>query len=223
MPKGKNMVIGRKSCTVARAGAEPIAKAAAERGFTLPELLIAMTVFLVIMGAVVALVSKSQTIFRAEQGVSEMDQNARLTIDFLTRDIQSARENSIGLGDNFRPIYSYNGPEGKKDEITIISSDTESKIPTGALPLSPVVAQPFSVTDHYVEVSANSMRGFTPAAVVAAITPNEQMIVSSVLQSGAVQFDLIKVADAKVTQTGTVGLNIQPVQPRGVESEVPFG
>jgi len=215
-------MIGSKSYNDGRAGSDPIARAS-DRGFTLPELLIAMTVFLVIMGAVVALVTKSQTIFRTEQGVSEMDQNARLTIDFLTRDIQSAKENSIGLGDNFRPIYSYNGPGGRTDEITIISSDTQSKIPAGALPLSPLVAHPFSVTDHYVEVAANYMRGFTPADVVAAITPNEQMIVSSVLQSGAVQFDLVKIADAKVTQTGTIGLNIQQVQPRGVESEVAFG
>src|SRR5260370_6514283 len=179
-----------------------------------------MTVFLVIMGSVVALVSESETIFRTEQGVSEMDQNARLTIDFLTRDIQSAKENSIGLGDSFSPIYSYNGPEGKTDAITIISSDTESKIPSGALPLSPAAAHPFSVTDDYVEVSPNGMRGFSPADVVSAITPYEQMIVSSVRPSGALQFDLVKVVDAKVTQTGAIGLNVQPVQPPGVQSEV---
>ncbi|HWX39852.1 MAG TPA: prepilin-type N-terminal cleavage/methylation domain-containing protein [Blastocatellia bacterium] len=194
-----------------------------ESGFTLPELLIAMTVFVVIMGSVVALVTKSQTIFRTEQGVSEMDQNARLTMDFLTRDLQSAKENSIGLGDNFRPIYSYNGPEGKTDEITIISSDTESKIPPGALPLVPAVAHPFSVTDRYVEVLPSSLRGFAPIDVVNAFTPNEQMIISSVLQSGAIQFDLVQVSGAQVTQSGTIGLNVEPVQARGVESEVAFG
>ena len=48
-------------------------------------------VFSIILGTVVTLLVKSQTIFRAEQGVSEMDQNARLLMDFLTRDIQQSR------------------------------------------------------------------------------------------------------------------------------------
>src|SRR5262249_50482244 len=81
-------------------------------GFTMSELLIAMMVFTLIIGAVAILVGKSQAIFRTEQGVSEMDQNARLLIDFMTRDIQQSKENALGLGPKFRSIYSYNGPEG---------------------------------------------------------------------------------------------------------------
>src|SRR5712671_5858431 len=78
-----------------------------ESGFTLAEMLIAMAVFTLIIGSVVALLAKSQTIFRTEQGVSEMDQNARLLMDFMTRDIQESKENSLGLGQRFRSIYSY--------------------------------------------------------------------------------------------------------------------
>src|SRR5689334_1102083 len=78
-----------------------------ERGFTMAELLIAMAVFTLIVGSVVTLLAKSQTIFRTEQGVSEMDQNARLLMDFLTRDIQQSKENALGLGSRFRSIYSY--------------------------------------------------------------------------------------------------------------------
>src|SRR6185295_6517463 len=108
-----------------------------EQGFTLTELMIAMMGFTVIIGSVVALLGKRQTIFRAEQGVSEMDQNARLLMDFLTRDIQQSKENSLGLGPRFRSIYSSDGPEGKTDEITIVSSDTNSKLPSAALPFIP--------------------------------------------------------------------------------------
>ncbi len=108
-----------------------------ERGFTLTELLIAMMVFTVIMGSVITLLVKSQKIFSTEQGVSEMDQNARLLMDFLTRDIQQSKENGLGLGSKFRLIYSYNGPEGKTDAVTIISSDTETKVPSAGLPLIP--------------------------------------------------------------------------------------
>src|SRR5882724_5665221 len=99
-----------------------------QRGFTMAELMIAVAVFTLIIGSVVTLLGKSQTIFRTEQGVSEMDQNARLLMDFLTRDIQQSKENALGLGSRFRSIYSYNGPEGKTDEVTIVSSETETKL-----------------------------------------------------------------------------------------------
>ena len=93
-----------------------------EHGFSLTELMVAMMVFTLIAGSVVMLLTKSQTIFRAEQGVSEMDQNARLLMDFLTRDIQQSKENGLGLGPKFRSVYSNNALDGKTDEVTIISS-----------------------------------------------------------------------------------------------------
>ena len=117
-----------------------------ESGFSLTELMIAMLVFSIILGTVVTLLVKSQTIFRAEQGVSEMDQNARLLMDFLTRDIQQSKENSLGFGPKFRSIYSYNGAEGKTDELTVVSSDTETRIPSQGLPLMVLGPAPCPLT-----------------------------------------------------------------------------
>jgi hypothetical protein len=194
-----------------------------ELGFTLTELMIAVMVFTVIIGSVVALLGKSQAIFRAEQGVSEMDQNARLLMDFLTRDIQQAKENSLGLGPRFRSIYSFDGPEGKTDEITIVSSDTDSKLPSGALPLIPASAKSFSIADHYVEVVPNSAARVQAIEVVNALTPGEEMIVSSVLQDGSVQFDFAKVTTAKLTAEGAIGLSFDSIGHPGVQPEVPFG
>src|SRR5215468_657645 len=128
-------------------------------GFTMAELMIAMAVFTLIIGAVVTLLGKSQTIFRTEQGVSEMDQNARLLIDFLTRDIQQSKENSLGLGPKFRSIYSYDGPGGKTDEITIVSSDTGTKLPGAALPFTAWKTTSFSALDRQVEVVPNAAAG----------------------------------------------------------------
>ncbi|PYT05507.1 MAG: hypothetical protein DMF60_11795, partial [Acidobacteria bacterium] len=170
-----------------------------ERGFTLAELMIAMGVFTLIIGSVVTLLGKSQTIFRAEQGVSEMDQNARLLMDFLTRDVQQSKENALGLGARFRSIYSYNGPEGKTDEVTIVSSDTESKLPAAALPLIAASAESFSTGDRYVEILPNGASRVEPMAVINALTPDEEFIVSSSLQDGSVQFDFIKVKSARMT------------------------
>src|SRR5262245_28216394 len=105
---------------------------AGEAGFSLTELLIAMMVFTVIMGSVITLLTKSQRIFTTEQNAAETNQNGRMLVDFLTRDIQQSKENALGLGDRFRSVYSYNGPEGKTDELTIVSSDTDTKVPSKA-------------------------------------------------------------------------------------------
>ncbi|HWP45123.1 MAG TPA: prepilin-type N-terminal cleavage/methylation domain-containing protein, partial [Blastocatellia bacterium] len=194
-----------------------------ERGFSLTELMIAMMVFTVVVGSVFALLAKSQTIFRTEQGVSEMDQNARLLIDFITRDIQQAKENGLGLGSDFRSIYSYNGPEGKTDEIIIVSSDTETEIPPAGLPLVPALATEFSVANRFIEAVPNGAGHLDAAEVATRIKPDEEFIVSAVTQGGSVQFDFIKVKSVKITHKRTIGIDFEPVEHRGVEPEIPFG
>ena len=194
-----------------------------ERGFTMAELMIAMAVFTLIIGSVVTLLGKSQTIFRTEQGVSEMDQNARLLMDFLTRDIQQSKENALGLGPRFRSIYSFNGPEGKTDEVTIVSSDTESKLPSGALPLIAASTRPFSTGDRYVELLPNGASRIEPMAVINALSPDEEFVVSASLQDGSLQFDFLRVKSAKLTAEGAIGISFEPAEHRGVEPEVAFG
>jgi len=194
-----------------------------QHGFTMAELMIAMAVFALIIGAVVTLLGKSQTIFRAEQGVSEMDQNARLLMDFLTRDIQQSKENALGLGPRFRSIYSYNGPEGKTDEVTIVSSDTESKLPSAALPFVAAWTTPFATGDRYVEVVPNGGSRISPGAVINSLLPDEEFVVSAYRGDGSLQFDFIKVKSAKLTPTGAIGINFDSVEHRGIEPEVQFG
>jgi prepilin-type N-terminal cleavage/methylation domain-containing protein len=194
-----------------------------ERGFSLTELVIALMVFTVIMGSVITLLTKSQMIFRTEQGVSEMDQNARLLMDFLTRDIQQSKENGLGLGPKFRSIYSYNGPEGKTDAVTIISSDTETRIPSGGLPLVPASMLEFSAADGYAEMVPNGSSGVKARDIVSAIQPNEEFIVSATLQDGTVQYDFIKVSNARLTHEGAIGLSFQAVNHNGVQPEIPHG
>jgi Tfp pilus assembly protein PilV len=194
-----------------------------EGGFSLTEIIIALMVFTVIAGSVVLLLLKSQRIFRTEQDVTEMDQNARLAIDFLTRDIQQSRENAAELGPTFKPIYSHNGPDGKTDEITIISSEADTQIPAAALPLLPTSWRPFSALDRYVELTPNSAGQIDPKEVVAKIRPDEYMIISSVLEGGSVQFDIIKARSARLNRDGSIGLSFDPLEPKGVQPEIPFG
>jgi prepilin-type N-terminal cleavage/methylation domain-containing protein len=194
-----------------------------EQGFSLTELMIAMMVFTLIAGSVVMLLTKSQTIFRAEQGVSEMDQNARLLMDFLTRDIQQSKENGLGLGAKFRSIYSSNGIDGKTDEITIISSDTETKLPAGSLPLIAGSQRDFSASEHFVEILPNGASRIESQEVLNKLEPNEEFIISSTRADGSVQFDFIKAKNARLTSAGTIGLSFDTVNHQGVQTEIPFG
>lgn len=194
-----------------------------ERGFTMMELMVAMLVFTLIGGAVVLLLSKSQTIFRSEAGVSEMDQNARLLMDFLTRDIQQSKENGLGLGSKFRSIHSHNGPDGNTDEVTVISSETQSKVPAAALPLFSASTQAVSMSEGYIEVMANQAGHVNAQEVINSITSNEEFIVSAVREGGSVQFDFVKVTGARLTREGNIGINVNQIQHKGVQPEVAYG
>jgi type II secretory pathway pseudopilin PulG len=192
-------------------------------GFSLVELLIAMMVFTVIMGSVITLVVKSQRIFSIEQNAAEVNQNGRLLIDFLTRDIQQSKENGLGLGQRFRSVYSYNGPEGKTDELTIVSSDTDTKVPSRALPLIPASNRPFSPREGFVEVIPNGAGSLVAADVAGLIQQNEEFVVSTVFPDGAIQFDFLKVKGVQITHDGTLGISFEAVAHKGVEPEMPFG
>lgn len=194
-----------------------------QQGFSLTELMIALMVFSLIIGSVITLLVKSQTIFQTEQGVAEMDQNARLMIDFLTRDIQQSKENALGIGPKFRSIYSYNGPNGRTDEITIVSADTDSKIPAAALPLMAASRLPFTVNQRTIEVVPNSAAHVEPAEVVSSLASNEQFIVSSIRENGQVQFDFVRTTGARLVDGGAIVIDFEPIEHRGVQSEIPFG
>src|SRR5215470_17232244 len=207
-----------------QAGASELSsEASSQLGFTMSELLIAMVVFTLIVGSVALLVGKSQNIFRTEQGVSEMDQNARLLIDFMTRDIQQSKENALGLGPKFRSIYSFNGPDGKTDEVTIVSADTDTKIPSAALPLVAGSIRPFSAADRYVELLPNGATGATPAQVISSITSDEELVISGTRSDGSLQFDFIKAKSAKLTSDGLIGVSFETTDHKGVVPEVEFG
>src|SRR5262249_51199142 len=210
-PNGQSPMMANDASEITMDEAD-VSKSGDARGFTMAEVMVALAVFTLIAGSVVMLLSKSQTIFRTEQGVSEMDQNARLLMDFLTRDIQQSKENALGLGARFRSIYSNNGPEGKTDEITIVSSDTESKLPGAALPLIAASTNSFSVGEHYVEILPNGASRVEPLTVIDSFTPNEELIVSAYREDGSVQFDFIKVKSAKLTRDGAIGLSFDPVE-----------
>jgi prepilin-type N-terminal cleavage/methylation domain-containing protein len=87
-----------------------------ERGFSLVELMVAMTVTLIITGAVFQLVSAGQSSFRREPALADRQQNIRMGIDLITRDLYRA---GFGLPE-FAQVFTRDldgaGPAGSGGE-----------------------------------------------------------------------------------------------------------
>ena len=63
---------------------------ASEAGFSLIELLVAMTITLIVSGAIYGLMTAGQNAFRREPELAERQQSIRLAMDLITRDIANA-------------------------------------------------------------------------------------------------------------------------------------
>ena len=68
-----------------------------DRGFTLVELLIAMAVGLVLLGAMYGVFSMHNKTFGTQEQIAEMQQNARAAMDMMTREIRMAGYNPAGI------------------------------------------------------------------------------------------------------------------------------
>jgi Tfp pilus assembly protein PilW len=94
-----------------------------ERGFTLLELLLAAVLTVGLTAAVFGLMRQSGSIFVSEYGVKDMNDNARVVMDLLTRDIQSAGAGLPRGAGNFASIYNATSAGTAPDSILLISGD----------------------------------------------------------------------------------------------------
>src|SRR5215813_1167730 len=95
-------------------------------GFSLIELLIAMTLTLVISGAIFGLLTMGQGAFRREPELTERQQNLRAAMAMITRDLTSAGVGLPPLAQVFRPGLAGIGPLGAggaaTDEIQMLAN-----------------------------------------------------------------------------------------------------
>jgi prepilin-type N-terminal cleavage/methylation domain-containing protein len=79
-----------------------------ERGFSLVELMIAMTVTLIVSGAIYGLLTAGSTAFRREPEVADRQQNIRMALDLIARDVFNA-----GAGmPTFSQVFTLTDPPG---------------------------------------------------------------------------------------------------------------
>jgi prepilin-type N-terminal cleavage/methylation domain-containing protein len=110
-----------------------------ESGFSLLELLVAMAVTLVVTGAVYGLLAGGQNAFTREPELTDRQQNIRLAMDIITRDLASAGEGMPAFLQTFGRFKNGAGPASaltacaecpsalngeKTDELEVIANPT---------------------------------------------------------------------------------------------------
>ena len=111
-----------KECTMSR----PSTPKSAD-GFSLVELLVAMTVTLVVTGVALSLVLSGRGLYEADQARTRLNQNLRSAKGFLVADIRQAGE---GLGEDFPVLEIVDGSSGASDELAVrrIVEDTVLRV-----------------------------------------------------------------------------------------------
>jgi prepilin-type N-terminal cleavage/methylation domain-containing protein len=79
-----------------------------ERGFSLVELMVAMTVTLIVSGAIYGLLTSGSNAFRREPEVADRQQNIRLAMDLISRDAFNAG----AAMPTFSQVFTLNDPVG---------------------------------------------------------------------------------------------------------------
>src|ERR1700754_559638 len=94
-----------------------------QSGFTLLELTVAAMLTVGLMGAVFALLNRNQQVFGTESSVTDLNQNVRTAIDYLTRDIQSAGMGMARPNSSFAGLFYIDGASNAPDQILIVNAD----------------------------------------------------------------------------------------------------
>lgn len=82
-------------------------QASGQRGLTLVELMIAMLLGLIILGAVVSVFLANRVSYNAGENLGRVQENARLAFDLMARDIREA--GGSGCGENLTEVNVLNG------------------------------------------------------------------------------------------------------------------
>lgn len=117
-------MIDRRSSRYAAASRTPGATRR-QAGFSLPELMVAMVITVVLMVIVFKLMGQNQSIFVTETGVTSMNENMRAAVDLLTREIQAAGTGMRGMS---APILGVDGNGEQGDRIAILLGDPTAPI-----------------------------------------------------------------------------------------------
>ena len=93
-------------------------KSSKESGFSLIELTVAMAITLIISGAIYGLLAKGQSSFRREPELSDRQQNIRVAMDLMQRDVSQGGQKMGAWFQAFRDGLDGDGPAGSSGQNT---------------------------------------------------------------------------------------------------------
>ena len=96
----------------------PSKRAAVPEGFSLVELMVAMVVTMIVVGAVYGLLSGGQSAFRVQPERTDRQQNIRSAMDLIMRDIAAAGDGMPEFTQTFKVGLNGVGPMGPNSENT---------------------------------------------------------------------------------------------------------
>lgn len=124
-------------------------------GFSLIELMIAMVLGLLVLGAAIAVFQSNQRTYRANEGLNRIQENARVAFELMSRDLRAAGgsacsnasvvETSDTPTDNEK-LYRDTPVSGTATEVTITSGDDTAYKVTASSATSVTISLPTGMT-----------------------------------------------------------------------------
>jgi type IV pilus assembly protein PilW len=134
-----------------------------EHGFSLVEIMIAMVIGLIIIGAVVQLFAVNRSTYQVDEGLARIQENARFAIDFISRDLRMA--GNTGCVRDAPPINNLNAP-ANSPYINIAAN-----LAVGLLGFEADTSAPGDTVALASSTPTNTTSGWTPALDTAFVPP----------------------------------------------------
>lgn len=112
----------------------PLSRLTRQKGLSLVELMVAITVGLILLAGVLQIFASSQQSYRVQEATSRLQENGRFAIEFLSRDIRMAGYRSCG-GSATKVTNALNG--ATPGVLPAAIEGFESPAPTPAVPAAP--------------------------------------------------------------------------------------
>ena len=120
------------------------------KGFSLIELMIAMVLGLLVMGAAFAVFMSNQNTYRANEGLNRIQESARTSVELMTRDIRSAGASACS---NLSTMQTTDTDSVNLDRTPVFGNGTEMTVVTG----SELAYAAESVTASSITLSADDL------------------------------------------------------------------
>ena len=127
-----------------------------QQGFSLVEIMVAMTLGLVLLGGTITLYASSKNSYRLQENIAGMQENARFAIHALRREVEMAgfplARNIMPFDPN--PLATFDGGNNNSDQFTIQYESRDPNTPnrdclgTVVTPLGTLISNQYSIDNN---------------------------------------------------------------------------